>query len=205
MLKKVILKAHKDHVHQRTALLRLYRKERGEDKTPDGYRIPRTSNRDVQQLTHWWDAEYRRARIAKPWHKDSDQRLWEQARERVQRLTKNARPDALFAENAWFWNKAMLKLAIYLEVLKTSPSPTQILIDSFKETVIDRVADAGKLIDNAGEAVDDITDTIAEAGERAVSGIKIAAIVGGSVLGAAIVLPPVIRALRNNPDGEDRS
>ena len=202
MIRKVLLKAHKDHVHHRTGLMRFYRKERGEDKTPDGYQIPRTLNRDVAQLTKWWDAEYRRARKEKPWHRDSDQRLWEQARQKIARLLDGADPDALFRENPWFWNKAILKLAIYLEVLKTSPSPTQLLIESFKETITDRVDDARELIDGAGRVVDDIADTITEAGERAMSGIKLAVIVGGSVLGAAIVLPPVVRAIRKKPENQ---
>ena len=189
-------------MHHRTGLLRFYRKERGEDKTPDGYRVPRTSNRDVEQLTKWWDAEYRRARKAKPWHKDPDQRLWEQARTKIAQMLAGADPDAPFKDNAWFWNKAMLKLAIYLEVVKTSPSPTQLLIESFKETIVDRVDDARDLIDNAGKVVGDITDTINEAGEQAISGIKFAAIVGGSVLGAAIVLPPVVRAMRKKPENQ---
>ena len=200
MTRQVIIKPHKDHVHHRTALLRLYRKERGEDKTPDGYRVPRTLNRDIAQLTRWWHAEYRRARSQKPWHRDSDQRLWEQAKARIDRSLQNADPEAIYADNTWFWNKALLKLAIYLEVLKTTPSPTQLFIESLKETITDRISDTGKLIDNAGEAVGGLADTLSDTSERVLSGLKVAAIVGTSLIGAAIVLPPVIRAVRAKPE-----
>ena len=43
----------------------------------------------------------------------------------------------------------------------------------------------------------DAAEAVGNAGERAVAGVKIAAIVGGGVLGAAIVLPRVIRAFRD--------
>ena len=39
MTRKVILKPHKNHVDHRTGPLRFYRKERGEYKTSDGYRV----------------------------------------------------------------------------------------------------------------------------------------------------------------------
>ena len=70
MTQAITIKPHKDHVDHRTALLRFYLKERGGAKDAKGYQIPRTTNRDVSQLPEWWDAECRRARDKKPWHRD---------------------------------------------------------------------------------------------------------------------------------------
>ena len=209
MSKQFTVKAHKNHVDHRTALLRFYRKQRGQRKTRKGYWVPRTLYRDIEQLLKWWDAEYRRARKRKPWHTDADQKLWELARQKLLRDLEGADLDAVYPDNAWFWNHALLKLAIYLEVLKTSPSPTQLLIDSVKETITERVQDAQNFIDNAGDAVENIADAAAkaadavvDAGERAWSGIKIAAVVGGCAIGAAIVVPPVVRAFRKKPENQ---
>ena len=204
---KITIDAEKDHVLHRTALLRFYRKERGETKTRKGYMIPLTTRRDIVQLVKWWDAEYRRARARKRWHKDPIHDLWKRAKQRISRDIQGADPEAVYPGNEWFWNIVLLKLAIHLEVLKTSPSPTELMIESLRETVEERLDDAKDLFDNAGETVIDFFDAagdaagaLADMGERAWSGIKVAAIVGGSLVGAAIVLPPVVRAFRNDDD-----
>lgn len=193
MSETVIIQAHEDHVLQRTALLHLYRRERGERKTSDDYMIPLTTNRDVSQLAKWWHGEYKRSRASKDWYKDSDKQRWEQAHEKVTRDVKGADPDAQYPDNEWFWNKAMLKLAILLQVAKTRPSPTQLMIESFKETIAERVDDADDVVSTAGKAV----ETVAEAGSRTWSSVKIAAIVVGGLIGTAIVVPPIIRAFRD--------
>ncbi len=190
---RVIVKAHEDHVLQRTALLHLFRKQRGERKTADGYMIPLTTNHDIAQITAWWNHEYKRSRASLDWYKDSDKQRWARALTRIQRELQGADPDARYASNEWFWNRAILKLSILLQVAKTKPSPTQLMIESFKETIQERAEDADKIARKAGAAV----EKVAEVTSGAWSGLKIAAIVGGGLLGTAIVLPPIIRAFRN--------
>lgn len=206
MPKKVIIEPKKDHVLHRTSLLEFYRKERGEFKNPAGYRTPLTTYDDIRENTAWWDREYTRARNKRPWHKDPAQKLWENARAKIQRDMRGADSSKTYPHNDWFWNHVLLKLSIYLEVAKTTPSPTELLIESFKETIGDRIQDASEFLDGAGDVAGDIADAAADAagavvkaGEQAFSGLKIAAIVGASLLGAAIVVPPVVRAFRNNP------
>ncbi len=203
MSSKITIKAQKDHVLHRTALLRFFGKERGEFKNPAGYRTPLTTYADIREISGYWDGEYQRARKSKPWHKDPAQKLWENAKSKIARELRDADETKTYPYNDWFWNHVLLKLSIYLEVAKTTPSPTDLLIESFQETIGDRIKDASEFIHDAGNLAGDVgkvakdaADAIAEAGERAWSGIKIAAIVGGSLLGAAIVVPPVVRAIR---------
>ena len=69
----------------------------------------------------------------------------------------------------------------------------RVLVPDSIETVTERVEDADTAIEKAGDAA----KTVTEAGERAWSTLKIAGIVAASVAGAAIMLPPIIRAFRD--------
>ena len=164
----------------------------------------RNTNDDILQMTEWWNTEYQKARKAKPWNVDPAQSQWEKAVERVERDTRGADPDAQYNDNHWFWNTALLKLAIYLQAEKSKPSPMSLFIEAFEETVDERVQDARTLIQDAGEVANDAitsvskaAEAISSAGETAWSGLKTAAIIGGGLLGAAIVVPPLIRAMRD--------
>lgn len=207
MSKKVIIRGHKRHNDHFNALARFYNKERGSDQgKKDSRLVPRTTNRDVRELATWWNREYKRGRKSKPWHRHEAQERWEQDLRRIERDLEGAKPDQLYRDNAWFWYSALIKLAIYLTVLKTIPSPTELFIEALKETVEERVEDAHELIQGAGKAASDAVkaagkaaEAVADAGSRAWSGMKIAAIIGGSLLGAAVILPPVIRAFREEP------
>ena len=66
------------------------------------------------------------------------------------------------------------------------------IIEAVGETIEEAGGKAGRLI----TTVTDTAETIADIGERAVSGLKIVAIVGGSLIGVAIVVPPIVRAFR---------
>ena len=193
MAEKIIIKPHDDHVDQRTALLRYLRRKRGEFKTKAGYMVPRTTNADISQLLAYWDGEYKNSRAAKDWYKDGDKRQWLRDREAIAADLEGREPDAEYARNEFFWNRAILKLAILLQVSKTRPSPTQMFVEALRETVAERVQDADQAIDTAGK----VAENVAEAGGRAWSTLKIAGVVAASVAGAAIVLPPVIRAFRD--------
>lgn len=204
MSKHVNIAAADNYVDHRTALLRFYRKERGETKTEDGYRIPLTTHHDVDQLVTWWNREYIKALANSPWHRDPAQQIWEDAKSKIASDAKEAKPDAVYPDNAWFWNNALLKFAIYLQGAKTRPSSTDLLIESFQESIGDRIDDVGDIVVGVGKKVGDVVDVVGDAagavvdaGQSAWTGLKIAAIVGVSVAGAAIVLPPVIRAFRD--------
>ena len=193
MAEKIIIKSHDDHVDQRTAQLRYLRRKRGEFKTTAGYMVPKTTYADIAQMLAYWDGEFKNSRAAKDWYKDADKRQWLQHRKAIAADLEDADPDAVYARNEFFWNRAILKLAILLQVAKTRPSPTQMFIEAVKETVVERVQDADQAIEKAGK----VAENVAEAGDRAWSTLKIAGIVAASVAGAAILLPPIIRAVRD--------
>ena len=187
-----IAKVYENHVDQLKALREQFIKERGSFKTRDGHTVAKTTNHDVQQLLRWWHLEYIRARARRPGYKDPAQRIWEEHVKRINADLQGADPDALYRDNHWFWNTAILKLAIYLQGQKSTPSAMSIFWESLTETIEERASDVGKVIETAANAA----EAISTVGERAWSGIKIAAIVGGSLIGVAIVAPPIIRAFR---------
>ena len=193
MAENIIVKAHEDHVLQHTALLKLFRAKRGTFKTEKGYSTPLASNGDARQLLEWWDAEFKRSRANRDWYKDGDKEQWKRDRERIAEELRDADPAALYRDNDWLWNRAFLKLAILLQVAKSRPSPTQLFVESVKETIRERVDDA----DNAASTAGKVIDAAAHAGERAWNGLKIAGLVAAGLIGAAVVLPPIIRAFRD--------
>jgi hypothetical protein len=204
MAVKKIIRTHEDHVMHRVSLLRFYRKERGTFRNKTGNRVPKTTNRDVAQLTKWWDEEFKRSRANAGWYKTTNKTIWKEARIKIANDLKRAEPDAEYKDNDWFWYHAMIKLAILLSVAKSRPSPTELFVEALKETVDERIEDADRIIDGASDAVNKAAsaagkavETVTEAGERAWSGLKIAGIVGAGLLGAAFVLPPIIRAFRD--------
>lgn len=204
MAETIKIKAHDNHLDTLKDIREKLSEQFGTTQTPDGYRVPDTSNGAVQQLTVWFNKEYIRALIARPWNDDPARKGWEQAFERVVTETKDADPDAQYPHNHWFWNTALLKLAIYLQSEKGKPSPMSMLIDSFEESVSDRIQDAREFIEDAGEAASDVVSTVSraakavsEVGERAWSSAKTVAIIGGGLIGAAIIVPPIIRAMRD--------
>lgn len=204
MAEKIEIKAHDDHIDTLTDLRKNAAKVCGTTKSPEGYAVPDTTANHVEQFGRWFHSEYTRARLAKPWNKDPAQGQWEANYKRIIATTKNADPDALYPHNHWFWNTALLKLAIYLQAEKTKPSPMDIFMESLEESVDDRVQNVRDFIEGAGEVASDAVsavsraaEAVSEAGDRAWSGIKIAAIVGASLVGAAIIVPPIIRARRD--------
>lgn len=190
---RVVVRAQEDHVLQRTALLKHFRRVRGERKTAKGYWIANATNGDIAALVKYYDGEYRRSKVSQSWYKDADKRQWLRDREAIANDLNGADPNALYPRNEWFWNRVLLKLSILLQVAKTRPSPTELFFESVRETLDERAQD----IDEAIETTATTIDEIAETGDRLWSGLKIAGIVAAGLLGAAIVLPPVIRAFKD--------
>ena len=100
------------------------------------------------------------------------------------------------------------KLAMHLDALHTDirPSKTELILESIQEAIDDRIEDVSDLMGKAGNAAssvatfaDDAVSAVGKAGDKLWSNIKIVTYVGLGVIGTAIVLPPVIRAVRSKP------
>lgn len=189
-----------DHFGQ---LLRFYREMRGKTVDATGSIIPLTTHDDVKQTAMWWYDEYlrhnRRRSHDHPVHAE-----WTAAVNRIRDETKGADPKAVYPNNKWFWFSAIKNLALHLESERTTPTQMELIIESVQEAVDDRIDDVKTVLDTAGNAagavastVKDAADAVTHTGERLWSGLKIAAIVGAGLLGAAIVVPPIIRAFRD--------
>jgi hypothetical protein len=194
MADKIIVKAHNNHSKQWLRLKRYFVKERGSDAGENKKAIPRTTHDDVKQLTAYWQGEYKRAPRKGP---KGARMHWPNAKAKIDQQLANGKPDDLYPENEWFWQKATHRLALQLEAWKVIPSRTELFYEALKETLSDhaeRVKDAGATVrDKAKETLDDA----ASIGDKAVGILKTAAIIGGVVVGAAVVLPPIVRAFRD--------
>lgn len=205
MAETINIEAHDDYVDTLTAVRTAASKVRGTKKSKDGYTFAETTFDDVWQLAKWWHGEFIRAIKAMPLEDDPAREEWIKAYNRIRAETEHAAdPDAVYPANHWFWNRALLKLAIYLQSQKGKPSAMSIFVESIEETVDDRVTDVRDVIKGAGEAAGDVistvskaAETVSEIGEQTWSGIKTAALIGGSLIGAAIIVPPIIRAIRD--------
>lgn len=205
MAETIEIKDHSDHVETLSATRGNAGAIRGTRKTQDGYIVPETTFNDVWQLARWWHGEIIRAIEARPLDDDPARQAWFKAFKRIRDETNGAADrDAVYPANHWFWNRALLKLAIYLQSQKSKPSAMSIFIDSVEEAVDDRVKDVHDVIQGASDAASEVISTVtkaaeavSEVGERTWSGIKTAAIVGGGLVGAAIIVPPIIRAIRD--------
>ncbi len=193
MKQHLVLKAQGDHVLQWIALKRLYMAKRGSDPNRFGKAIPRTTNADIAEITQWWQKEFLYALVRDPFANDSDtasRKRWSVAKATIDKELDSADPNAVYARNPWFWDKATSGVALYLEARKAIPSDSELIVESLKETVVEHAETVKKVAKGAA-------DVITEAGERTYSVLKTGAFIAAGVLGAAIVLPPVIRAFRD--------
>lgn len=195
---KVEIKGHANHVDSWSAQLKTFKNAYGVSKSKDGYMAAKTTNENVRQLAKWWQKEYWRGGNFWGTHQ------WDDQFEQIMEETDDADPNELYKNNHWFWHIALRELAIYLESQKSKPSSMDLWIESLEETIDERIGDAHRFIKGASEAASDTIEGIGKAagvvtdmGDAVWSGLKTVAIVGGSLVGAAIILPPVIRAMRD--------
>ena len=200
--KKIEIKGHANHVEALKAQRNTFKEACGVTKSKDGHDVANTTNANTRQLANWWHKEYWLA--GNIWRSEPEQKAWQKHYERIMADTAEADPDELYKDNHWFWNTALLKLAIYLQSKKSRPSSMDLLLESFDETIGERIDDAASFIKGAGEmasdaisAVSKAADAVSDVGDAAWSGLRTVAIVGGGLVGAAIILPPVIRAIRD--------
>lgn len=185
------IRSQRDHVIQWTKLKRLYVSKRGSDPGKNRKQIPRTTNADIAELTTWWHKEFVRGVGRNPRGNKADQQRWVAAKKKIERDLEDTDPAALYPHNEWFWQEATARVSIFLEAAKAVPTAAELLFESFEESIDDRIDDAKDLAAKA-------TDTITEAGKGALSVLKTGALITAGVVGAAIVVPPVIRAIRKD-------
>jgi hypothetical protein len=212
-----------NHVSQWHELKRLYIEKRGSDAVqgltglsqlyiPGKTHIPRTTNGDIAALTKWWHKEFSRGVMRDPWRRNPEMLAWIEAKQTIERGIKGANPAALYPENTWFWQVATLRLARHLEAMRAVPSADDLVMGVFKDLAkgaasavsavtgsgADLAKSAAGLAKGATSTVTDAADAITDAGKQAVSMLKTGALITAGVLGAVIVLPPVIRAVRKD-------
>ncbi len=193
MTEKITVTARGDHVQHWAAIKRIYIKKRGSDAGKSGKAIPRTTNGDVAKLARWWNIEARREVMRTMFANDrspSSLKQWSNAISEINKYVANADKAALYPKNEWFWDTATLRLAIYLESRKAIPTSTDLMIESLTETLADHA-------DTARTVARGATDALAGAGKGLLSTVKTGALILGGLVGAAIVLPPIIRAFRD--------
>lgn len=152
-----------------------------------GKGIPRTTNGDVLQLAVAWSRELLKV---KP-RNDADRvehAHWQRCLETIKQNAAPKKPNDTYPKNAEFWQECTRRLAIYLQARRVVPGAWAL----DKRSVVDTLAEVPAVLGNATMAA---ADTIADVGATiAVSRPAKAAL---AVLGAAILLPPVIRAVRS--------
>ena len=191
---KTTVKAQPDHVTQWAQLKRVYVTKRGSDAGRNRKAIPRTTNADIKQLADYWHGEYLQEMIGRPKALDKDRasrKRWVEAKRTIDRQLAHADPNAVYAVNEWFWQDATSRLAIYLESRKALPSKASLLIESVSETVQEGVDGA---VNAAKDAVSTVVD---QAGKSMWPILKIGGLVIGGIAGAAIVIPAIIRAFKD--------
>jgi hypothetical protein len=165
-------------------LKRAYLQMRGVTQGKKTRALPLTTNRDVLQLATKWSRELSKSKGNKDRDK-SERARWKAGMDEVSRLTKGADPEAVYVGNESFWQDHTRRLAIYLESRKVRPSKWQLVKESISESLNelpDRLARGGATV---GEGAKKAASFFADPIKLILLGI-----------GGAIVLPPVISAVR---------
>ena len=186
MPEKVIINPASDHVRQWAAMKQTYVAKRGSDAGRNRKAIPRTTNADIRQLTNYWHGEYLRELLTNPKALDKDlasRKRWIDSKRKLDRQLAKADKNALYVENEWFWQEASRRIAIYLESRKAIPARAELFVDAVSESV--------------SEQVEAVKDAAEKAGKDAWEAIKTGALILGGLTAAAIVIPPIIRALND--------
>jgi len=185
---KILVDQHPDAVTRWIRLKQMYVNLRGGTLGVNKKVVPRTTNADVLQLAAMWSREL--AKVSpRDSHDRSDHGRWGACMDTVKRTADPRRPDAVFTGNEEFWQKCSRRLAIYLMARKAVPSRWKLLKDSVVETIAGVPGTLGKATRTAGGLVTDAAGGVA----NIVSKPAQAAL---AVVGAAILLPPIIRAVR---------
>jgi len=183
-----------DFVRRRQKLRSYYITARGSDVVA-GVAIPRTTNADVKQLATLWAHE-----VNKVSPKDADDRRhlvrWAAC---MNRVAAAADPNAMgspYPHNSEFWQECTRRTAIWLNARKVVPSKWTLALDATVESLKelpDAIGGAGRYAGGkVGGAFGWIGDKLGDAS----TAVKWTLILGGAALTAAVVVPPIVRAVR---------
>jgi hypothetical protein len=170
-----------DAVKQWLDLKQSYMALRGSREGKNRKHIPRTTHSDVIQISTAWTRELGKVEPRNE-HERSEHARWLRCAERVATLYERGNPAAEYPDNQAFWEECTPRLAVYLESRKVVPSKWRL----FLESVV--------------EAVSEVPETV-ERATRKVAGtaydlIKEPAKLAAVLIGAAILVPPIVRAFR---------
>ena len=185
---ELVVGQHSDAVVRWVKLKQMFVKLRGGSPAKNHKVVPRTTNGDVLQLAAAWSRELAKVSPNSD-HQRSDHKRWQSAMETVKNNADPTRPNALYPRNEEFWQDHSTRLAIYLESRKATPSKWTLLKESFVETLADVPGALGNATHATAGAVADAGGAVADFVKKPIN----AALV---LLGGAILLPPIIRAVR---------
>ena len=182
---KAIIAKEKDAVRRWISLKKRYIKARGASVGGNNKMVPHTTNADVKQLATLWSNEVKKV---KPRSDDerSEHKRWQACVDKVAKLADTSKPDERYSDNEHFWQRCTSRLAIYLESRKVVPSEWEL----FKEAFVESLAEVPGTIGNAGLAT---ANVVGGAAKAVLSKPAMAAM---AILGGVLLLPPIIRAVR---------
>lgn len=170
-----------DAVAQWVELKEAYLELRGSTAGKHGKAIPKTTHADVMQIATAWTAELKKVSPRADYERSEHER-WKACAAKVAALYDKPNPNAEYADNEHFWQECTKRLSIYLQARKVVPSKWELAVES----VVEAVAELPQVVGGA------VKSTASAAAKVIKDPAKLAAV----LLGAAILLPPVIRAFR---------
>ena len=167
------------------------------------YKIPRTTNADVVQLTDYWSKQL--AGVKRVMGHDGVVQRWNAARADVDAIARKEDPSALYPKNNAFWRQ-LRQTAIHVAVADEAPSKWDMALDSLKESVQqlpDRIASGAKTVasgmaEAAGEVAHGVGKIANRAGQGLFSGLGVPLLIGGGLLGVFL-----LSRSRNREKAED--
>lgn len=182
---KAIIAKETDAVRRWVALKKVYSEARGSTVGANKKAVPNTTNADVKQLATLWSNEVKKVKPRND-HERSDHQRWQACVDKVAKLADATKPDERYPDNEEFWQHCTARLAIYLESRKVVPSEWQL----FKEAVVESLAEVPGTIGRAGLA------TAGAVGDAANAVVSKPALAAMAILGGILLVPPIIRAVR---------
>ncbi len=181
---QIVIAKHGDAVVRWSKLKQTYIKARGGHRGADNKTIPHTTNADVMQIATLWSREVKKVKPRNPQER-TDHKRWKACMDKVAKTADPSKPDERYADNENFWQQCTARLAIYLESRKVVPSEWSL----FKEALVESIAEVPGTFGRAGQAAAEVVGNAAGAvGRPAMAAL--------AILGGVLLLPPIIRAVR---------
>jgi len=184
----VVIAKHSDTITRWLRLKSFYISRRGATLGANQKPIPRTTNSDVLQIATHWSRELKKV-SPQDAHDRRDHARWKQCVDTVSKLADPNKPDAEYAKNEVFWQVCTRRLSVYLDARKSVPSRWQI----FKESVVETIAGVPGVLGDATKTTAGLVSGAAGGVAKVFADPAKAALF---VVGTAILLPPIVRAVR---------